>query len=161
MERHQTLRAAIDWSYELCSESEQRLLARLTAFSGGCTLEAAEVVCAGEGIETGDVFELVAALVAQSLVVADDTDSDDVATDCSRPSVNTERSASPNLTNTTYSRARHAEYFCEFARDVSNRLFGPDQVEASRHFAAEHENFLVALNYAIETDDADLALRLV
>ena len=51
VKRHQTLRATIDWSYDLLDESQQRLLARLAVFAGGCTREAAEAVCAGGPIE--------------------------------------------------------------------------------------------------------------
>ena len=76
IERHQTLRATIDWSYDLLTGPEQRLLDRLCVFSGGCTLEAVEVVCSGDLIEPDDVFELLANLVARHLVVADDTGPD-------------------------------------------------------------------------------------
>ena len=69
---HQTLRATIDWSYQLLAEPEQRLLARLAVFAGGCTLEAAETVCGGEGIDPDTVFELLASLVARSLVVTEE-----------------------------------------------------------------------------------------
>ena len=69
---HQTLRATIDWSYQLLAEPEQRLLARLAVFAGGCTLEAAETVCSGDGIDPDTVFELLASLVARSLVVAEE-----------------------------------------------------------------------------------------
>jgi predicted ATPase len=68
---HQTLRATIDWSYQLLAEPEQRLLARLAVFAGGCTLEAAETVCGGDGIHPDTVFEMLASLVARSLVVAE------------------------------------------------------------------------------------------
>ena len=57
---HQTLRATIDWSYQLLAEPEQRLLARLAVFAGGCTLDAAETVCGGDGIDPDTVFELLA-----------------------------------------------------------------------------------------------------
>ena len=70
--RHQTLRATIDWSFQLLSGPEQALLARLAVFAGGATLEAAETVCGGEGIDPDAVFELLAALVARSLVVAEE-----------------------------------------------------------------------------------------
>ena len=69
---HQTLRATIDWSYQLLAEPEQRLLARLSVFAGGCTLEAAETVCGGDGIDPDTVFELLANLVARSLVVTEE-----------------------------------------------------------------------------------------
>ena len=62
--RHQTLRATIDWSFELLADPEQWLLARLAVFAGGCTLQAVEAVCGGEGIGPEAVFELLASLVA-------------------------------------------------------------------------------------------------
>ncbi len=76
VERHQTLRAAIDWSFDLLTGAEQALLGRLTVFAGGCTLEAAEAVCGGGRIDAGAVFGLLASLVAQSLVVAEDKKSE-------------------------------------------------------------------------------------
>src|SRR5262249_28925788 len=71
VERHQTLRAAIDWSYDLLSEAEQLLLARLSVFTGGFSFDAAEAVTAGGVINADEVFDLLAGLVARSLVVAD------------------------------------------------------------------------------------------
>jgi len=59
VERHATLRAAIDWSYELLSVTEQRLLARMVVFSGGCTLEAIEEICGGDPVEREAVVDLV------------------------------------------------------------------------------------------------------
>jgi predicted ATPase/class 3 adenylate cyclase len=67
--RQQTLRALIDWSYSLLAPEEQQLLRRLAVFTGGWTLEAAETVCAGEGIEPYDVLDLLARLVDKSLVL--------------------------------------------------------------------------------------------
>jgi non-specific serine/threonine protein kinase len=68
--QHQTLRATLDWSYKLLSEPERLLLQRLSIFAGGCTLEAAEAVCAGEGLGAGEVLERLAALAAKSMVIA-------------------------------------------------------------------------------------------
>jgi predicted ATPase len=70
--RHQTLRAAIDWSFQLLAGPEQALLARLAVFAGGATLEAVEAVCGGEGIDPDAVFELLASLVARSLLVSEE-----------------------------------------------------------------------------------------
>jgi non-specific serine/threonine protein kinase len=70
--RHQTLHAAIDWSYDLLSEDERRLFRRLSVFSGGWTLDAAESVCSGNGIERNDVLNLLARLVDKSLVITTD-----------------------------------------------------------------------------------------
>ena len=67
--RQQTLRAMIDWSYNLLSEEERLLFRRLAVFIGGWTLEAAEAVCSGEGIESDLVLDLLSQLVNKSLVV--------------------------------------------------------------------------------------------
>ncbi len=69
--RQRTLRASIDWSYHLLAEPERLLMQRLSVFSGGWTLPAAESVCAGEGIKEEEVLDALAGLVAKSLVVAD------------------------------------------------------------------------------------------
>ena len=70
-ERHRTLRAAIDWSYDLLSPSEQRLLQRLTLFTAGFALSTAESACAWGEIQREDILNLLSSLVGKSLVVAD------------------------------------------------------------------------------------------
>ncbi|MBN0049310.1 LuxR family transcriptional regulator, partial [Streptomyces actuosus] len=70
--RHRTLRAAVDWSYRMCSEQEQSLWARLSVFRGGFDLEAVEEVCTGDGIEPSDVLDLITALVDKSVLVSED-----------------------------------------------------------------------------------------
>jgi predicted ATPase len=70
--RQQTLRATLDWSWDLLSGGERVLLRRLAVFAGGWTLEAAEAVCGGDGIDTAAVLDLLTGLVHQSLVVLDD-----------------------------------------------------------------------------------------
>ena len=72
--RHRTLRALIDWSYDLLNEREKAMLSRLAIFAGGCTLEASEQVCAGDGVGSGEVRELLASLVDKHLLVADDNE---------------------------------------------------------------------------------------
>jgi predicted ATPase len=73
--RQQTLRATLDWSYHLLNDAQRRLLARLSVFAGGCTLEAAEAVCGdaspGEGLEAGEVLEVLIGLAAKSMVITD------------------------------------------------------------------------------------------
>jgi non-specific serine/threonine protein kinase len=68
--RQQTMRALFDWSYDLLLPAEQRLFDRLSVFAGAWTLESAEAVCAGDAIERGALFELLASLVDKSLVTA-------------------------------------------------------------------------------------------
>ena len=69
--RHQTMRATIDWSYELLSSREQRVFECLSIFAGGCTLAAATTVCSGADAAENDVLDLLSSLVDKSLVVAD------------------------------------------------------------------------------------------
>ncbi len=70
--RHQTLREAIDWSYDLLAEDERTLWRRLSVFAGGFSLEAAEVVCSGRGVETFAVLDLLSQLVEKSLVATEE-----------------------------------------------------------------------------------------
>ena len=69
--RQQTMRATIDWSYDLLAAAEQRVFERLSVFAGGCTLAAAAQVCGGEEAVEADVFDLLSSLVDKSLVVLD------------------------------------------------------------------------------------------
>jgi predicted ATPase/DNA-binding CsgD family transcriptional regulator len=69
--RHQTLRASMDWSYDLLTDAERRLLRRLSVFAGGWSLEAVEEVCAGEGLDRSDILDLLASLTDESLVVVE------------------------------------------------------------------------------------------
>src|SRR5262249_4643742 len=69
--RQQTIRATIEWSYQLLSQPEQMVFDRCAVFSGGWTLEAVEAVVAGDGIETSDVLHLLGRLVDKSLVLAE------------------------------------------------------------------------------------------
>jgi predicted ATPase/DNA-binding CsgD family transcriptional regulator/Tfp pilus assembly protein PilF len=70
--RQQTLRATLDWSYDLLSDAEKHLFNRLSVFVAGWTLEAAEAVCGGDGIDEQDVLDLLQRLVRKSLVVAEE-----------------------------------------------------------------------------------------
>jgi predicted ATPase/class 3 adenylate cyclase len=159
IERHQTLRAAIDWSYELLTVAEQTLLARVAVFAAGWTLEAAEAVCCGDPIDDDDVLELLAGLVARSLVVADDQG----AATRYRLLETIRQYGEERLTEsgeTDRVRLRHAEYFAEFAAVVGSHIFSPEQVEWGARLARERDNLLAAMIYALDTQNVDLAFRL-
>jgi len=160
VQRHQTLRAAIDWSYDLLSEDERRLLVRLAVFSGGCTRAAAEAVCGDPPLAPGKVFGLLAALVAKSLVVAqrDGPETRYRLLETIRE-YGEERLAETGETELL--RATHAEYCYQLADDLYRDLFGPRQATAARRVLAEQENLTAAVNHAIDTSNVDLALRLV
>jgi predicted ATPase/class 3 adenylate cyclase len=157
-ERHQTLRAAIDWSYDLLSEREQRLLARLAVFSGGCTLEAAEAVCAGDPIDGDDVYELLANLVARSLIVADDGPETRYRLLQTIREYGGERLTEAGEIHTL--RLRHADYYTVFTGLAASHMAGPGQVEWGARLAAERENLLAAMTYALDTRNIDLAFAL-
>ena len=74
--RQQTLRAVVDWSYDLLFEDERRLFARLSVFAGGCDLEAAEAVCADDQVPTAEILDVLSRLVDKSLVSASDAGGD-------------------------------------------------------------------------------------
>ena len=159
IERHQTLRATIDWSYDLLTEPQQRLLARLAVFAGGSTLDAAEAVCAGDPIEADDVFELLAGLVARSLVVADDE-----GPGTRYRLLETIRQYGEErlaeAVETESLRIRHARYYAEFAGTVTTHLFGPEQLEWGARLARERDNLLLAMTFALDREDVDLAFEL-
>jgi predicted ATPase/DNA-binding CsgD family transcriptional regulator len=71
-ERHQSLRACVEWSYDLCSHPEQRLWARASVFTGGCDLEAARAVCGADDLPADEVLDLMSALVDQSVVITEE-----------------------------------------------------------------------------------------
>jgi predicted ATPase/class 3 adenylate cyclase len=160
IERHATLRAAIDWSYELLEPAEQRLLARMSVFSGGCTLEAVEEVCSGDPVERDDVMDLVASLVARSLVVAEDGDLDTRyrLLETIRQ-YGEERLA--DCTETEALQVRHAAFYAQFSAAAAEKTYGPDQLAWARRIHLERDNFLAALANAVDAGDAASATALV
>ena len=158
VERHQTLRAVIDWSYDMLTPGEQRLLDRVTVFSGGWTLDAAEAVCAGEPVERTEVFRLTERLVARSLVIAEDHGFQTRyrLLETIRQ-YGEERLAQHG--ETTDLRRRHAAYYVTLAGDLAARMEGSEQIESGQRLAAEHENLLTAIGHAIDSGDADAAFR--
>jgi predicted ATPase len=160
MERQRTLRATIDWSYDLLAEPQRRLLDRLAVFAGGFTLEAAEAVCAGAPVEIEDVLDLLAGLVARSLVEATTSG----ATTRYRlletiRQYGEERLAEAGKTDDL--RARHADHFIDFAATATPSMFGPRQLEWGARLAGERDNFQAAMAFALDSDDVERAMGLL
>ncbi|MFC9730778.1 BTAD domain-containing putative transcriptional regulator [Streptomyces roseolus] len=156
--RQQTLRAVIDWSWELLPEPERRVLRRLAVHAEGCTLDAAEQVCGGGEIAPEEVLDLLARLVDRSLVVAvDGRDGpryrllESVAAYC------VERMADAGETEDV--RARHLTYYTRLAEAAELR--GHAQREWLARLDAESPNLRAALDRAVQAGDAEHALRLV
>ena len=116
--RQRTLEATVDWSYELLADAERRVLARLSVFSGGWTLEAAEHVCGGsEGV---DILDLLSRLVDKSLVVVMTTPARIGGIGCSRQSASTRAIGSSSQARSRPGRA-HFDYLLTLARVRPNR----------------------------------------
>jgi len=161
VDRHQTLRATIDWSFQLLAEPEQRLLARLAVFAGGCTLEAAEAVCGGEGIDADMVFELLASLVARSLVVAEDT-----GNGIRYRLLETIRQYGEQHLEAAGEaerwRARHAGYYASLLPRVRDHAHDPQaEVFWAVRLAAEQDNLLAAWSWAIGAGNVDIAFQML
>jgi predicted ATPase/DNA-binding SARP family transcriptional activator/predicted negative regulator of RcsB-dependent stress response len=157
---HQTLQATIAWSYDLLTEAERTIFNRLSVFHGGCTLEAAERVCAGDGIEPNDVLDLLTSLVDKSMVMADTS-----AEGASRYRVletlrqyGRERLIESGQENAVC--RFHAEYYTELAELLEPRLIGPDEVIWLDCLLAEEDNLLAAMSWSVSQSDGVYAMRL-
>ncbi|WP_225993119.1 ATP-binding protein [Actinomadura rudentiformis] len=142
--RHQTLRALIDWSHALCTEQERLLWARASVFSGGLDLEAAEAVCAGDGIAREDVVDLVIGLVEKSIL----TREEHPATVRYRLLETIRQYGRERLADSGQSEElvrRHRDYYRRLAAEARRRLFGPDQVGWLARLQLEHANLRTAL----------------
>jgi non-specific serine/threonine protein kinase len=145
--RQQTLRAAIDWSYDLLNDAEKALFCRMSVFAGGWTLEAAERVCAGDGIDTDDVLDLVTELFDKSLVLAEQRE------DLTRYRMleTVRQYAHDRLVESGDERRwrhQHVVYFLEVAEEAEPRLRGPDQQLWLDRLQAEHDNMRSALAWS-------------
>ena len=147
--RHQTLRATLDWSYELLGEPEQALFGRLSAFAGGFTLEAAESVGAGVDIEGEDVLELLSLLVDKSLVVAEESWESGARYRLLEPVRQYAREKLEESGEAEAIGRRHAEFFLTFAEEAEPELNGPRQAEWLDRLETEHDNLRAALSSAL------------
>jgi predicted ATPase/class 3 adenylate cyclase len=148
LERHQTLRAAIDWSYQLLPAPEQVLFKRLSVFVGGCTLEAAESVCADASIEKDDVLNLLEQLINKSLVIKEEGEEEPRyhMLETIRQYAH-ERLAESG--ENALVRERHLDYYVQFAEDMEARRKTAGQMLAIRQSKAEFDNFRVARAWSL------------
>jgi predicted ATPase/class 3 adenylate cyclase len=149
--RQQTLRAAMDWSYDLLTAKERAVLRRLSVFSGGWTLEAAEAVCAGDGVDDGDVLDVQTALVDKSLVVVEES-----GTQARYRLLETVRQYGRDklveANEATAWRIRHRDWFLGLVDQAEPHLLGPGQTEWLERLETEHENLNAALEWSLGSD---------
>jgi len=158
--RQRTLRGTLDWSYTLLSAHEQMLFGRLSIFAGGWTLETAEVVGAEGDTEQRDILDFLSRLVEKSLVVAEATGGGGVRyrmLELIRQYAQEKLEKSGEAEEV---RRRHASFFLTLAEEAEPRLRGPEDTEWLERLETEHDNLRAALSWALEREEAELALRL-
>ena len=146
--RQQTLRAAIEWSYNLLGEGECALFNRLSVFMGGWTLAAAEAICVGEGVEDYEVLDTLTNLVDKSLVVTEEEGGKtryhllETVRQYARDKL-LESGEGESL------RQRHLDWFLNLAERAELKLRGSDQLEWLNSLEQEHENLRAALEWSL------------
>ncbi len=156
--RHQTLLAAVEWSYDLCSPAEQELLACLSVFSGSFSSSAAAAVCSNDVVREGDVVDLLSALVDRSLVVAERAGEQvrfhllETLRHFGRRHLTPESRVERLARN-------HAGWMLRYLDDLPDAL-GRRQHEFLAGVERELENLRQALQWSVESGDGDLATRL-
>jgi predicted ATPase/DNA-binding winged helix-turn-helix (wHTH) protein len=158
LRRHQTLRGALEWSYNLLSRDEQAVLCRLAVFVGGFTLEAAQQLADDAGIDCWDVLEHLGALVDKSLVVAEGDPLPRYRLLETTRLFALERLIESGETDAV--RRRHRDYFLALAERSHGNLLVGNTRRCIAEVDRERENLLQALAWATGADDAMPGLRL-
>src|SRR5713226_8592867 len=159
-QRQQTLRAAMDWSYDLLSAAEQKLFRRLSVFVGGCTLEGVEAVCDTKGDLDLDLLDGMASMVDKSLaqqVEQAKGESRFVMLETIREYALEKLQASGERAST---KRAHAAYCLVLAEEEASDPSRAQGTEWIGRFALEHDNFRASLEWLTETGDAEWGLSL-
>ena len=155
--RHQTLRALIDWSYDLLSEAERALLWRLSIFAGGWSFEAAQAVC-GKGIDT-EVLDLLMQLVNKSLVAVEE-ELEEGRYHLLETIRQYARDKLFESGEAEQVRDRHLEYFLHYAEAAEPKLRSAEQLAWLERVETEHDNLRSALAWSLESGSSERAQRL-
>jgi predicted ATPase len=159
MERHQTMRGTLDWSYDLCSEVEQAVFDRLSAFPAGFDLPAARAVAAGGEVSDFDVADVVPQLVDRSLLqrsIASDGTTRYRMLETMR-AYGREHLQHQGLSDVT--RERHAHYMARTIAALTLRAIGPDEEQVLHRLSEYLPDSLVALDWCIDHQDWENGLR--
>ncbi|MFE3191848.1 BTAD domain-containing putative transcriptional regulator [Nocardia sp. NPDC059240] len=161
--QHRTLRAVVDWSWELLDEPERAVLRRLAVFSGGASLEAAEQVCAGtvygeDAVEQWEVLELLTSLTEKSLLVVTEDKGPRYRMLGTIGQYARERLDEAGEADSA--RRAHLAYFTGLAATADSHLRRGEQLEWLAILEADHDNIAAAMRGALAAQDADGATRL-
>ena len=157
---HQTLQAAMNWSYDLLSVQEKAVLRRLSVFAGGWALDAAEAVCSGDRIDASDILDLLAQLVGKSLVAAETEDGEaryrllETVQQYGRDRL--QESGEAEVV-----RRRHRDWYLGLTERAEPELVGAEQAAWLDRLEMEHDNLRAALMWSMESGEMEAALRLV
>jgi predicted ATPase len=157
--RHQTLRAMIEWSYDLLAEKERILFRRLAVFAGSWTQEAVEEVCSGNGFESSEVFDLLSQLVNKSLMLVEPSNTGETRY---RALETIRQYALEKLTDHGEGEAvreKHTRWYVELAERAEPNFSGPSQLEWMECIEQELENVRAAMERSLR-NDFDLGLRI-
>ncbi|HJS17145.1 MAG TPA: tetratricopeptide repeat protein [Anaerolineales bacterium] len=158
--RHQTLRATIDWSYDLLASPERILLRRMAVFSGGFTLEGVEIVCSSQDLKRREILDLIGRMVDKSLVIVEQSLTSatryrmlETIREYARQKLE-EAGEMVDLHN------RHLEYFVRLAEEAERNTFGAYSVKYHRRLDEELDDIRTAMEWSIQTHQATMAFRL-
>jgi tetratricopeptide (TPR) repeat protein len=157
MPRHQTLRAVVDWSWDLLDDAERTLWRRFSVFTGGATLEAAEQVCSGSGLPADRVLDLLTALAEKSLLTVRHDPPRYWMLEIIR-AYGQERLAEAGEQDEV--REAHAQYFTRLAEASQEHLLRAEQLDWLRKLSADQDNLHAAIRGAVAAGDGPAAVRL-
>ncbi|SMD24713.1 Predicted ATPase [Kibdelosporangium aridum] len=148
--RLQTLRTAIDWSFDLCTREEQLLWARASVFADGFDVDAAEAVCSGQGVARQAILDLVAGLVDKSILIRLDH-GDQARYRMPEPirQYGQERLILPCQQAALL--ARHRDHYRHLVQDATREWLGPNELEGLARLRREHANIRAALEFCLTT----------
>jgi predicted ATPase/DNA-binding SARP family transcriptional activator len=156
--RHKTLRAVVDWSWELLTDAERMVLRRLSVFSGGASLEAAERVCAGDAVEQEQVLELLTSLAEKSLLLIEGDSAPRYRMLSTIKEYAAQRLAEAGEAG--LARRTHLVYFTDLTETAEPHLRRAEQLEWLATLEAEHDNIGAAMRGALAAGEAQAAMRL-
>jgi predicted ATPase/DNA-binding SARP family transcriptional activator len=157
--RQHTLRGLVDWSWELLTTAEQRLFARLSVFTGEMSLEAIEVVCAGNGLDSSEILDLLSGLVSKSLVLARREQGKATRYRLLETIRQYAQERLAQEDQVPVFRQRHLDYYCKLGREAELALVGSEQGVWMKRLEEELDNIRAALSWSLDMD-AESGLRL-
>jgi len=155
--RQQTLKALIDWSYDLLSEHEKTLWGRLSFFNGGWSLESAEEICTDDKIQRDEIFELLQTLIEKSIIIYDSERE-------RYRMLETLKQYGKEILNVASDynklRTRHLHYFMKLSEEAERELQGNEVSELLAKLEDEHNNFQLAIESSASGEEAEMSGRL-